>query len=122
MGAEGRLHSMTPHERGLALEVLGTVWERLAEEPQRPILGLVRTAAAELPETHPEVCPDFAHHVGEAAVWYLDRAVRRVGDPDRDGLTAARRALNLRWFGSIASPSDLERLFAMASALDADDA
>jgi hypothetical protein len=54
-------------------------------------------------------------------VWYLDRAVRRVADPDRDGLTEGQRALNLGWFASIASADDMERLFAMASALDADD-
>ena len=56
-----------------------------------------------------------------AAVWYLDRATRRVGDPDRDGLTAAQRAVNLAIFGASADLDDLERLFAVAVALNADD-
>jgi hypothetical protein len=123
MNAEGRLHSMSDHERALALDVLSTAWAQLAETTveARPILGVVREVAATLSEQHADVSREFAHHVGEAAVWYLDRAVRRVGDPDRDGLTAGRRALNLQWFGSTASTDDLERLFAMASALNAED-
>jgi len=107
------------------LEVLGTAWERLtaetAERGPRPIVGTVREVAAALPAMHLGVSPDYAHHVGDAAVWYLDRAVRRVGDPDRSGLTAGRRALNLQWFGATATPAELERLFAVAAALNADD-
>jgi hypothetical protein len=120
MAAEGRLHSMSPQERGLALEVLATAWPAVATGT--PIVGAVRAAAHALPGSHPEVSADYADHVGQAAVWYLDRAVRRVADPDRDGLTASRRALNLGWFGSTASAEEIERLFAMAAALNADDA
>jgi len=120
MAAEGRLHSMSPEERSLALEVLGAAWPAVAAGT--PIVGAVRAAALALPGQHPQVSEDYADHVGQAAVWYLDRAVRRVADADRDGLTAGQRALNLGWFGSIASPDDIERLFAMATALNADDA
>lgn len=128
MSAEGQLHSMSPEERSLALDVLSSAWERLSaagsggEPGGESIVGAVRAAAAALPEERPDVAADFAHHVGDAAVWYLDRAVRRVGDPERDGHGAGRRALNLGWFGSTASPSELERLFAVASALNANDA
>jgi hypothetical protein len=120
-----QLHSMSPEERGLALEVLADAWQRLSasgEAGGTPILGVVRAVAAELPAAHPQVSADYAHHVGEAAVWYLDRATRRVGDPDLDGLTAGQRALNLGRFASTAGPGELERLFAVAAALNADDA
>jgi hypothetical protein len=119
MSAEGRLHSMTAEERALALDVLGVAWPAAASG--QAIVGAVRAAASALPTQHPRVSAEYADHVGQAAVWYLDRAVRRVADPDRDGLTEGQRALNLSWFSSIASGDDMERLFAMASALDADD-
>jgi hypothetical protein len=119
MSAQGRLHSMTPEERSLALDVLRTAWLETASGAA--IVGAVRTAALGLCAEHPQVSPDYADHVGQAAVWYLDRAVRRVADPDRDGLTAGQRFANLGWFGSVASAEDLERLFAMASALNAED-
>jgi hypothetical protein len=133
MTAEGRLHSMQPRERALALEVLGGAWQRLADRAQAAgdepggaaastsVLAAVRAEAAELPRRYADVSADFAQHIGEAAVWYLDRATRRVGDPDRDGLTAAQRAVNLALFGSTADATELERLFAVASALNADD-
>jgi hypothetical protein len=87
-----------------------------------PILAAVRTAATILPEFRVDVSGDYARFAAEAAVWYLDRAVRRVADPDRDGWTATQRANNLAWFASTASSADLEALFAMAIALNADDA
>lgn len=55
-------------------------------------------------------------------MWYLDRAVRRVADADVDGHGASQRAANLAWFHSTAAATDVERLFAMAVALNADDA
>ena len=119
MSAEGRLHSMTSDERALALEVLSVAWRAAAGGA--PIVGAVRTTALALPGGHAHVSSEYADHVGQAAVWYLDRAVRRVADPDLDGLTAGQRANNLAWFGSTASAEDMERLFAMAAALDADD-
>lgn len=128
MTAKGQLHSMSPEERSLALDVLAAAWQRLSavgaggEPAGESIVGAVRAAAAALPDGRPEITADFAHHVGDAAVWYLDRAVRRVSDPERDGHGAGRRALNLGWFGSTASLAELERLFAVASALNADDA
>ena len=133
MTAEGRLHSMQPRERALALEVLGGAWQRLADRAQAAgdepggaaastsVLAAVRAEAAELPRRYADVSDDFAQHVGEAAVWYLDRATRRVGDPDRDGLTAAQRAVNLALFSSTADATQLERLFAVATALNAED-
>ena len=125
MSAEGRLHSMSAEERELALVVLAEAWRRLAsaEGPTRePIVGVVRAVAAALPRTRPGVDADYAHHVGEAAVWYLDRALRRVADPEVGGPTAGRRALNLGQFGMTADAAALERLFALAAALNADDA
>ncbi|MBV9168956.1 MAG: hypothetical protein JOZ81_02580 [Chloroflexi bacterium] len=119
MSAEGRLHSMTPEERALALDVLGVAWNSAARG--HAIVGAVRTAASALPEQHPEVSEEYAEHVVQAAVWYLDRAVRRVADPDRDGHTEGQRAINLSWFSTFATADDVERLFAMAAALDADD-
>jgi hypothetical protein len=125
---------MEPRERALALEVLSAAWQRLAAHPDAAaadrddavgstsILAAVRAEAAKLPERYPDVSEDYAQHVGEAAVWYLDRATRRVADPDRDGLTAAQRAVNLALFSSGADADDLERLFAVAVALNADDA
>src|ERR671935_1738617 len=115
MSAEARLHSMEPRERALALEVLAAAWLRAAEGAS--ILAAVRAEAVDLPRRYPEVSADFAQHVGDAAVWYLDRAPRRVGDPDRDGLTAAQRAVNLALFSSTADATQLERLFAVATAL-----
>jgi hypothetical protein len=124
MGAEGRLHSMSAEERGLALEVLAEAWRLLAVSGRptgEPIVGLVRAVAAGLPRARPGVEADYAHHVGEAAVWYLDRALRRVADPDLGGPTPGRRALNLGQFGATADAAALERLFALAAALNADD-
>jgi hypothetical protein len=112
---------MEPRERELALEVLGITWARLATGDGMSILAAVRAEAAALPERYVDVSPDFAEHVGAAAVWYLDRATRRVGDPDRDGLTAAQRAINLAHFSSAASADDIERLFAVAVALNDED-
>jgi hypothetical protein len=118
MAAEGRLHSMEPLERTLALEVLTAAWPRVGGAS---IVAAVRAEAADLPRRYPDVSADFAQHVGEAAVWYLDRATRRVGDPDRDGLTAAQRAVNLALFGSTADAMEVERLFAVATALNVED-
>src|SRR5689334_16445033 len=87
------MHSMALRERALALEVIGTAWEHLA--PAANVLATVRAEAAALPERYPDVSPEFAQHIGAAAVWYLDRATRRIGDPDRDGLTAGQQAVNL---------------------------
>jgi hypothetical protein len=124
------MHLMGPREQQLALEVLTAAWRRLcaeadlaagAESGSRSILAAVRAEAAALPERHVDVTVDFAQHIGAAAVWYLDRATRRVGDPDRDGLTAAQRAVNLALFSSAADRADLERLFAVAVALNVDD-
>lgn len=111
---------MEPRERELALEVLSLAWQRLADS-EMSILATVRAEAAALPDRYADVSADFAEHIGSAAVWYLDRATRRVGDPDRDGLTAAQRAVNLARFGSEASVEDVERLFAVAVALNAED-
>ena len=128
---QGRLHSMEPGERALALEVLCAAWQQLVERlraatddraASTSILAAVRAHAAALAERHPDVSAEYAQHVGEAALWYLDRATRRVGDPDRDGLTAAQRAVNLARYSSAAGTDDLERLFAVAVALNADDA
>jgi|SRR5579864_6266990 len=113
------MHSMLPRERELALEVICTAWEHLA--PGASILASVRAEAASLAERYTDVSLDFAEHIGAAAVWYLDRATRRVSDPDRDGLTAAQRAVNLAIFTSSATAEDMERLFAVAAALNADD-
>ncbi len=110
---------MLPRERELALEVICAAWERLT--PGANVLASVRAEAAALPERYTDVSVDFADHIGAAAVWYLDRATRRVSDPDRDGLTAAQRAVNLAVFTSTASGDDMERLFAVAAALNADD-
>ena len=130
MALQGPIHSMEPRERALALEVLSDAWLRLAERVQSAaaeagastsILAAVRAEAAALPERYSDVSPEFAQHVGEAAIWYLDRATRRVGDPDRDGLTAAQRAVNLALFASTADRADLERLFAIATALNFED-
>ena len=112
---------MEPRERELALEVLSLAWSRLAEGHGDAILAAVRTQASALPERYADVSADFAEHIGAAAVWYLDRAARRVGDQDRDGLTAAQRAVNLAVFSSAASQEDIERLFAVAAALNDED-
>ena len=112
-------HSMEPRERALALEVLAAAWPRIADGAS--ILAAVRAEAADLPRRYPEVSADFAEHVGDAAVWYLDRATRRVADPDRDGLTATQRAVNLALFSSTADPTEVERLFAVATALNFED-
>ena len=121
---------MEPREQQLALEVLTAAWRRVCAEAQfgartepgsPSILAAVRAEAAALPQRHADVSVDFAQHIGAAAVWYLDRATRRVGDPDRDGLTAAQRAVNLALFSSAADSADLERLFAVAVALNVDD-
>ena len=112
---------MEPRERELALEVLSDAWLRLTEGGDATILAVVRAEAAGLPERHSDVSVDFAEHIGAAAIWYLDRATRRVGSPDRDGLTPAQRAVNLAVFYAAASGADIERLFAVAVALNDED-
>jgi len=115
------MHSMEPRERELALEVLSVAWARLAEANSPRILATVRAEAAALPARYADVSAEFAEHIADAAVWYLDRATRRVDDPDRDGLTAAQRATNLSLFNARASGQDIERLFAVAAALNSED-
>jgi hypothetical protein len=110
---------MAQRERALALEVIGAAWEHLV--PSANVLATVRAEAAALPERYADVTPEFAQHIGAAAVWYLDRATRRIGDPDRDGLTAGQQAVNLGIFTSTADAEDVERLFAVAAALNAED-
>jgi hypothetical protein len=116
------MHSMSPDERGLALEVLAAAWARVSNTPGVDIVAAVDDAAQALPARNAEVTPEYARHLAAAAVWYLDRAVRRVADADLDGHAASQRAANLVWFRSAAAPADLERLFAVAAALNADDA
>lgn len=124
-----RMHSMEPREHGLALEVLVATWDRLGAqlemasggETHPSIMAAVHAEVDLLTGRHPDVCDEFAEHIGLAAVWYLDRATRRVGDPDRDGLTPAQRAVNLALFGKSADAEQLERLFAVAVALNVDD-
>jgi hypothetical protein len=109
-----RMHSMTDEERSLALVVLSSAFWGLPPGSDGPaILACVQATASLLPQQHVFVTDEYAQHVAEAAVWYLDRATRRLGDPDRDGLSA---------YAASATPSDLEALFAMAAALNADDA
>ena len=123
MHAQGRLHSMTDEERSLALTVLCSAFGRLPPEVDGPgLLACVQAAASLLPQEHGFVTDEYAQHVAEAAVWYLDRATRRLGDPDRDGHTPQQRAANLAQYAAGASQADLEALFAVAAALDADDA
>jgi hypothetical protein len=112
---------MEPRERELALEVLSLAWAHLATAERARILATVRAEAAALPTRYPDVSAEFAEHIADAAVWYLDRATRRVDDPDRDGLTAAQRATNLSLFNATASDDDIERLFAVAVALNSED-
>src|SRR6185312_8497176 len=104
------MHSMEPREHALALEVLLDAWERLRAELDRltagemppSIMAAVHAEVDLLTGRHADVSDEFAQHIGAAAVWYLDRATRRVGDPDRDGLTPAQRAVNLALFGKSA--------------------
>jgi hypothetical protein len=118
---QGYLHSMTDEERSLALSVLCTAFLRVSPGSTGPeLLACVQAVAVCLPEEHLFVSNEYAQHVGEAAVWYLDRATRRLGDPDRDGHTPEQRASNLSAY--TANGGDLEALFAMAAALSADDA
>ena len=120
---QGYLHSMTDQERSLALAVLSSAFLRLPPGCDGPgILACVQAAASLLPQEHRFVTDEYAQHVAEAAVWYLDRATRRLGDPDRDGHTPQQRAANLAQYAAGASQADLEALFAVAAALDADDA
>jgi hypothetical protein len=124
MGAENRpMHSMLPREHALALEVMLDTWERLQGDldAHPSIMAAVHAEVDRLTERHADVGDDFAQHIGLAAVWYLDRATRRVGDPDRDGLTAAQRAVNLALFSKSADAEQLERLFAVAVALNVED-
>jgi hypothetical protein len=130
MDAEHRpLHSMLPRERTLALEVLVDTWDRLRAElggqlgvaDHPSIMAALHAEVDLLTGRHADVSDDFAQHIGSAAVWYLDRATRRVGDADRDGLTAAQRAVNLALFSRTADAGQLERLFAVAVALNVDD-
>ena len=116
------IHSMSTRDRAVALEVLCAAWP-LVREPYagNAISRAVRAAALALTESNLSIDSDYSSYAGDAAVWYLDRATRRIGDPDRSGLTAARREQNLTLFGASATPEDIERLFAMAVALDADD-
>jgi hypothetical protein len=123
------MHSMQPREHALALEVLLETWERLGPElvdatssrAHPSIMAAVHAVVDRLPGRHADIDADFAQHIGSAAVWYLDRATRRVGDPDRDGLTAAQRAVNLARFGESADADQFERLFAVAVALNVED-
>ena len=118
-----RMHSMTDEERSLAQTVLSSAFSRLPPGSDGPgILACVQATASLLPEQHVFVTDDYAQHVAEAAVWYLDRATRRLGDPDRDGHTPEQRAANLSAYLASATPSEVEALFAMAAALNADDA
>jgi len=117
---------MEPRERALALEVLLDAWQRLSTELEArhthpSIMAVVHAEVDLLTERHADVSADFAQHIGSAAVWYLDRGTRRVGDPDRDGLTPAQRAVNLALFGHGADAEQLERLFAVAVALNVED-
>ena len=112
---------MEPRERKLTLEVLSDAWQALDRAGGATILSAIRATAAALPVGHSDVSDDFAEHIAAAAVWYLDRATRRIGDPDRDGLTPAQQHVNLALFNSTASDEDIERLFAMAAALNHDD-
>ena len=130
MNPENRpMHSMQPREHSLALEVLLDGWERLRTEVESPgaadthpsIMAAVHAEVDQLTGRHADVSEDFAQHIGAAAIWYLDRATRRIGDPDRDGLTPAQRAVNLALFGASADAEQLERLFAVAVALNVDD-
>jgi len=127
MDAQDRpMHSMQPRERGLALEVLVDTWDRLRAELETAgihpsIMAAVHAEVGLLTGRHADVSDDFAQHIGSAAVWYLDRATRRVGDPDRDGLTAAQRAVNLALFSQTADAEQLERLFVVAVGLNVED-
>jgi len=116
------IHSMSARDRAVALDLLCAAWS-LVREPYggNAISRAVRAAAHVLTESNLSVDSDYSRYAGDAAVWYLDRATRRIGDPDRSGLTAARREQNLTYFGAVAMPQDIERLFAMAAALNAED-
>jgi hypothetical protein len=116
--AEAPIHSMSGRDRAVALAVLCAAWEHLADPAA--IVQVVHDAARALPTRDPSVDADYARYAAEAALWYLDRAVRRVADPNRSGFSAELRAANLAWFG--AARGDVEQLFAMAVALNADDA
>jgi hypothetical protein len=117
-------HSMTDQERGLALEVLADAWVRLAGRGPgvAPIADVVNATAMRLVETHLEVSNEYARHIAAASIWYLDRAIRRVADPDRKGLTPTLQKANLEWFAASASAEDIETLFALAAALNSDNA
>jgi hypothetical protein len=130
MNAEHRpMHSMEPREHALALEVLLDAWERLRGElegaqggqARTSIMAAVHAEVDVLTDRHADVSDNFAQHIGSAAIWYLDRATRRVGDPDRDGHTPAQRAVNLARFNHDADANQLERLFAVAVALNVED-
>jgi hypothetical protein len=116
---EAPIHSMSGRDRAVALEVLCAAYAHLAGPTA--IVPAVQAAARALPTRDFSVDADYARYAAEAAIWYLDRAVRRVADPDRNGFSAELRAANLAWFGARA-PGDVESLFAMAVALNADDA
>jgi hypothetical protein len=116
MSWERAPHSMSRGDRALALRVLAAAWARLSDAGDAPaVVESVYAAAVALPED-----TDYARYGADAAVWYLDRATRRLGDPDRDGWTASERAANIAAF--LAADGDLEALFALAAALNADDA
>lgn len=127
MSDERPIHSMSDRDRAVALDVLTSAWARLdSEEFPTHIVGgpinvALQVAATALPEWRLDVGADYARFAYEAAVWYLDRAIRRVADPERDGWTAQRRVDNLAWYAT-AQPASTEDVFAMAVALNVEDA
>jgi len=84
---------MLPRERELALEVLSVAWQRVAEGGELSILAMVRDEAAALPARYADVDTDFAE----------------------------QRAVNLARFAAEAEATDVERLFAVAVALNSAD-
>lgn len=122
---ESPIHSMSERDREVARDVLTSAWQRLESEPRLQGIGgpanlAVQSTATALPEWRLDVDSAYAQFAYTAAVWYLDRAVRRVADPDRNGSTAQRRVDNLAWYAS-AGIAPLEDLFAMAVALNVED-
>lgn len=122
---ESPIHSMSERDREVARDVLTSAWERLEAEPHLDGIGgpanlAVQTAATALPEWRLDVDGAYAQFAYSAAVWYLDRAIRRLADPDRNGSTAQRRVDNLAWYASV-QVAPLQDLFAMAVALNVED-
>ena len=115
---QGYLHSMTDEERSLALWVLCSAFARLpAGVDGAGLLACIQATASRLPQER-----EYAEHVGQAAMWYLDRATRRVGDPNRDGHTPEQQLANVSAYLANATPAAVEALFAMAAALSSEDA